>query len=607
MKKIITAFILLTMLGIFSTFIIQTEKRNEVLKVFTPTKLGIDINKNKTIESNEIFCIENIETFSSEPNTRAFNKYKKQFHLNDTEIISLGYLALDFAQKTLLDKSVIIKTPHKVTSECRYADIKINGISYAELLKNSGYSIVNNRINNKTKFIQNLNVARNLNLVVLNHHSNKYHKLTCKYGKIAHDKILIPLKQIPDGAIPCKYCFNNTKKNKDTKYKKYKKQNITTTTTQPKEPPLTISDGNINIYYLNFSKHLKPNNSCTTNVCKEFINLVDNAENSIDIAIYGYENIDRVTEALLKAKNRGVKIRFIYDENSNGESIYYTCNNLIKQISDKFRSDTSDSVSQSNMLMHNKFVIFDNKIVYTGSMNFSKTGFSGYDYNDVAIIKSKEIAHLYTNEFEQMLEGKFHNKKQHNNIPNKIQVGNSNIEIYFSPQDKSSLRIVQLIKNAQKYVYVPTFLITHTEISKELIAAHKRGIDIKILMDANNVYTKNTKHQVLRENGIPVKIENYAGKLHSKTMIIDDKYIIMGSMNFSNSGENKNDENTIIITNPRLAQSYKNFFNYLWEIIPDKYLNYNPKAESKESIGSCTDGVDNNFNGKIDKEEELCK
>lgn len=607
MKKIITAFILLTMLGIFSTFIIQTEKRNEVLKVFTPTKLGIDINKNKTIESNEIFCIENIETFSSEPNTRAFNKYKKQFHLNDTEIISLGYLALDFAQKTLLDKSVIIKTPHKVTSECRYADIKINGISYAELLKNSGYGIVNNRINNKTKFIQNLNVARNLNLVVLNHHSNKYHKLTCKYGKIAHDKILIPLKQIPDGAIPCKYCFNNTKKNKDTKYKKYKKQNITTTTTQPKEPPLTISDGNINIYYLNFSKHLKPNNSCTTNVCKEFINLVDNAENSIDIAIYGYENIDRVTEALLKAKNRGVKIRFIYDENSNGESIYYTCNNLIKQISDKFRSDTSDSVSQSNMLMHNKFVIFDNKIVYTGSMNFSKTGFSGYDYNDVAIIKSKEIAHLYTNEFEQMLEGKFHNKKQHNNIPNKFQVGNSNIEIYFSPQDKSSLRIVQLIKNAQKYVYVPTFLITHTEISKELIAAHKRGIDIKILMDANNVYTKNTKHQVLRENGIPVKIENYAGKLHSKTMIIDDKYIIMGSMNFSNSGENKNDENTIIITNPRLAQSYKNFFNYLWEIIPDKYLNYNPKAESKESIGSCTDGVDNNFNGKIDKEEELCK
>ena len=31
--------------------------------------------------------------------------------------------------------------------------------------------------------------------------------------------------------------------------------------------------------------------------------------------------------------------------------------------------------------------------------------------------------------------------------------------------------------------------------------------------------------------------------LHSKSMLIDDKYTIIGSMNFSNSGENKNDEN----------------------------------------------------------------
>lgn len=604
MKKIITAFILLTMLGIFSTFIIQSEKRNEVLKVFTPTKLGIDINRNKTIENNEIFCLENIETFSIESGQEIYNTYGKLFKLNYIEIISLGYLAQDFAQKTLLNNSVIITPVSRVTSECQYADIKINGISYTKLLKNNGYGIVNNKITNRTKFAQNLNAARKLNLVILNHHSNKYHKLTCKYGKIARDKILIPLKQIPEGAIPCKYCFNTVKKNKISRYKPLNKnlnsQNL-------KEPPLTISDGNINIYYLNFTRHLKPNNSCTTNVCKEFIKLVDNTENSIDIAIYGYENVDRVTEALVKAKNRGVKIRFIYDENSNGESNYYTCNNIIKQISDQFRSDKSDSVSQSNMLMHNKFVIFDNKIVYTGSMNFSKAGFSGYDYNDVAVINSKEIAQLYTNEFEQMLDGKFHNKKQQNNLANKFQLGNSNIEIYFSPQDKSSLRIVQLIKNAQNYIYIPTFLITHTQISNELIAAHKKGIDVKIIMDANNVYTRNTKHQLLRQNGIPVKIENYAGKLHSKTMIIDDKYIIMGSMNFSNSGENKNDENMLIITNPRLAQSYKNFFNYLWEIIPDRYLKYNPKAESPESIGSCSDGVDNNFNGKIDKEEELCK
>ena len=81
----------------------------------------------------------------------------------------------------------------------------------------------------------------------------------------------------------------------------------------------------------------------------------------------------------------------------------------------------------------------------------------------------------------------------------------------------------------------------------------------------------------------------------------------MGSMNFSNSVENKNDENMLVINNPRLAKRYKEFFNYLWAMIPNRYLKYNTKAESKDSIGSCFDGVDNNFNGKVDKQEDSCK
>ena len=103
-----------------------------------------------------------------------------------------------------------------------------------------------------------------------------------------------------------------------------------------------------------------------------------------------------------------------------------------------------------------------------------------------------------------------------------------------------------------------------------------------------------------------LKTENYAGKMHSKSMIIDDLYFITGSMNFSNSGENKNDENTIIIKDKDIAQLQKNIFLYLWTKIPNKYLNKNAKPESLDSIGSCQDGIDNNFNNKTDKEESYC-
>ena len=605
MKNILTTLLLLILFTAFSIFIIESSKSKDILTVFSPTKIGIDIDNDKTISNNEIFCIEDIESFSLEPSVEFYNKYSKPFNLDKIDMINLGYLAQEFAQNTLQNKKASVKTSGKVTSECQYAKIKINGIEYKTILANSGFGIESGKISNSLKFKEHFKNSKKLNLVILNHHSNKYHTLDCKFGKLAHDTVIIPEKQLPDGAIPCKYCHNYEEKNK--KIFKVDKNSKIVNIPNLKEPPLVISNGKIKLYYTNFTKTLKPNNHCSTNECKAFVNLINNSKENIDIAIYGYEDIPAITSALKAAKSRNVKIRFVYDENFDSTKTYYKGNEIIKNIADESRSDKTESITQSNMLMHNKFIIFDRKTVFTGSMNFSATGTSGYDANNVAIIESADIANLYTQEFEQMISGKFHNKKSKNEISNKFQIDNSTIEVYFSPQDKASLRIVQLIRNSKNYIYIPTFLITHTNISNELIKAKKRGIDVRIIMDANNVYSRNTKHAILRNCGIPLKIENYAGKMHSKTMIIDDEYLILGSMNFSNSGENKNDENLLVIHNPQFVKSYKNFFLYLWQIIPNKYLKFNPKAEGSDSIGSCSDGVDNNFNGKIDKEEDFCK
>ncbi len=605
MKNLITTIFLIGILAVFLFFIAETEKTKEVLEVYSPTKIGIDIDKNKNISNEEIFCINGIESFSLEPNEEFYQKYSKQYNLSNTDFIGLGYLAQEFATNNLLHKKVSFKITPKVTNECKYADVRINNIDYKSILLNSGFGLSENKIGNNTNFVKKIQQAKKLHLVILNHHSNKYHTLDCKYGKLAHDAIILPEKQLPKTAKPCNFCHKRKLKEKKAfKLKKdYEIFNIPNIT----PPPLTYTQGDIAIYFTDFTHKLKPDNTCSSTVCKEFVKLVDNSKESIDIAIFGYEDVPKVSNALQNAKNRGVKIRFVYDENYNTDKTYYSANNIIKNIAEVSKSDRCESITNSNYLMHNKFIIFDNKTVYTGSMNFSKNGLSGYDQNDVAVIQSKEIANLYEEEFEQMLEGYFHKTKTRHDISNRFQLGNSIVEVYFSPQDKSSNRIIEIIKDSSKSIYIPAFLITHSGIANELIKAHNRGVDVKIIIDANNIYIKNSKHQILRKSGIPLKVENYAGKLHSKTMIIDGKYIILGSMNFSNSGENKNDENLLIIENGKLAQSYREFFKYLWAMIPNKYLKYNPKPESKESIGSCSDGVDNNFNGKIDKQEEFCK
>ena len=78
MKRHISALILI----IFCiAFAIYTNYRNcykNVLTVYSPTKLGIDLNKNRIIDSDEIICIDDVEAFSLEPTDEFVEKYSKK-------------------------------------------------------------------------------------------------------------------------------------------------------------------------------------------------------------------------------------------------------------------------------------------------------------------------------------------------------------------------------------------------------------------------------------------------------------------------------------------------------------------------------------------------
>ncbi len=598
MKKFAAITFLITLLVIFSTFICYTKQKYEVLEVVDADYIVLDLNRNGIKDNSENICISGIKSFPLNPDKSFKDKYKKQYNISDSDFLNLWYLSRDFGQKNILNKKVSVKFNSKENTQCKFAKIKIEGANYSDILYNRAFAFKNDKISDINIFKKHIADGRELNLVVLNHNSNKYHKPDCEYAHLAHDTVIIPQKQLPKDSKPCKFCHNiNSKISKYNKHQdKIVSANIIT-------PALTLAEGEIRTILTDYTKHLKPDSNCTSYVCREFVKLLNNSKHSVDIAIYGYEDIPAITSALKNAKNRGVEIRFVFDESQ--KDTFYKNNDIIKLLADKSQSDRLSS--EIAKIMHNKFVIFDNETVFTGSMNFSKSGLSEYDVNDIVIINSKPVSELYTLEFEQMLGGKFHNTKSKHNTQNHFHIANSEIEVYFSPQDKSCQRVIQLINQAKEYIYMPTFLITHTAITNALINAHSRGVDVKIIMDANSVNTRNTKHKLLRESGIELKTENYAGKLHSKTIIIDDLYLITGSMNFSNSGENKNDENMLVIKNSKIAAAHKNFFLYLWKIIPDKYLKYNPKAESPASIGSCSDGVDNNFDGKIDSEDDGCK
>ena len=510
------------------------------------------------LKGNVVYRLNDFDCFDSYYSSKNTNLASK-LNLSEDEAFILGNLAKYWAKNLLDNRKVYVNND----------DLIYYKYSYKRKLENSAFCIKDGKFTNNFAAQKMIKKIRKSNYMIFDLDTELY----------------LPLDK------------NFQAKNYIVVRKGYKKsKKFLAKTKTISAVPLALNNGNFKIIISDFTQKLKPDRNCSTEMCKEILNNINSAKTSIDFAIYGYSSVPSIENAIKNAKARGVKIRLVYDIDSTGGNIYPNTNELVKLVGNA----KSDALSkEKSAIMHNKFYIFDNKIVITGSANLSHTDMSGYNSNAIIVINSPAVAKIYTEEFNQMYEGKFHS--------NKILTENTS-GIYFSPQNKTIQNtILPLIRNSKNYIYIPAFLISHKEMVSELIQAKNRGVDVRIITDALNASAKYSKVRELRAAGMPVKIENYAGKMHSKTMIIDDKYLILGSMNFSKSGESKNDENLIVLENKEAAIFYKKFFLYLWDKIPNKWLKFYPRAEGLDSIGSCSDGIDNDYDGLVDMEEESCR
>ena len=268
--------------------------------------------------------------------------------------------------------------------------------------------------------------------------------------------------------------------------------------------------------------------------------------------------------------------------------------------------------------MHNKFFIVDNRRVWTGSANISDSGTGGYNANAVLAIESKQLAQRYTAEFERLLarggrtqegnhnEAKSRPKRQFMDV---VRVGDAEMSVWFAPRDRPMENGVRpLIAAARHSIDVAIFFLTHKRVVADLIAAHHRGVGIRVIVDATSARNGYTKHELLRTAGVPTKIENWGGKMHAKAAVVDGEYLILGSMNWTSAGENANDENALIVRSRRLASGFGAWFENLWTGIPDDWLaaNARPDPESRSSGSACSDGADNDFDALVDDEDPGC-
>jgi len=273
---------------------------------------------------------------------------------------------------------------------------------------------------------------------------------------------------------------------------------------------------------------------------------IDSARLSVDVAAYSL-NLWSCRDALIRANRRGVVVRMVM-ESDNMDS---------DEVGDLLEAGIPIVGDQREGLMHDKFVVIDRSEVWTGSMNFTVSG-AYEDNNNLIRIRSVPVAGEYTNEFEEMFsDNRFGPEGEANPQHPRLSIDGTPVEIYFSPDDGVAGHIVTLIQEAQESVHFMAYSFTSDEIGNTIIFQAQNGLIVSGVMDEGQVASnEGTEYDLFRQAGLDVLLDGSEGMMHHKVIIIDEKIVITGSYNFTNSAETRNDENVVIIFSPEAAEQY---------------------------------------------------
>ena len=342
------------------------------------------------------------------------------------------------------------------------------------------------------------------------------------------------------------------------------------------------SSGQIDVYF-NYSVDGTLGLLPTANVDlrTKLLERILHATKSIDLALYSFDDFNssveavasRVADSLIAAKNRGVAVRVVFEDKQ-------TSSPLAKLIAAGIPVQKRN-LPNNNGIMHNKFFIFDGRDttsaaddwVMSGSWNVTDIG-TYLDAQNAVFIQDQSLARIYTLEFEEMFGSsgetanpnlaRFGPTKQ-DNTPHFTIINGTRVEVYFSPSDQTTSRIIQALSTANSNIFFGLLTFTRDDIREQLIASKNAGVVVRGMIDQEP-----SELGTLQSAGVDAMQAGHSvitGLFHHKYGIIDpfndasDPLVITGSHNWSTAAEVDNDENTLIIHSGIIARQYVQEFS----------------------------------------------
>lgn len=148
-------------------------------------------------------------------------------------------------------------------------------------------------------------------------------------------------------------------------------------------------------------------------------------------------------------------------------------------------------------------------------------------------------------------------------------------EALFSPDDRPKIKLLSLIAAAQQKIYAAVYMFTDKDVAQALVTAKQHGVDVRLVVDATSTDSRYAQVFELQRNNIPVYVFDtkqhhsanararmFAPLMHNKFALIDG-VLWTGSFNWTQSANNRNQENVIVTDDKTIRQKYEQQFMIL--------------------------------------------
>jgi len=277
---------------------------------------------------------------------------------------------------------------------------------------------------------------------------------------------------------------------------------------------------------------------------------------------------DRFLDALERAGKRGVTVRMTVDP--IGSMLKPENRDRLEQANVKvawFNTLSFWSLEETNYRTHRKVLVVDGAVAFTGGMGIADQWLGNAQdpehWRDTQFkITGPAVRALEASFYENWIESGGRSAPALDPEPPPRPTGARSVVLWSNPTaGASNVKLLYLlaIGAARKTLDIQSPYITLDESTRwSLAEARKRGVRVRMLTEGEITDAMPVKHasrhgyQQLLDQGTEV-YEYQPTMMHTKALIVDGAFSVIGSANFGNRSFELNDELTVAVFDPELA------------------------------------------------------